>query len=61
MTLPQLQNQGSGRLGPFCQLIYEKTLTYTKLQIKHSEEHSTLILAKTWVSFIVHVNIQPFN
>jgi len=31
MTLPQLQNQGSGRLGPFCQLIYEKTLTYIKL------------------------------
>jgi hypothetical protein len=31
MTLPQLQNQGSGHLGPFCQLIYEKTLNYIKL------------------------------
>ena len=62
MPLLQLQNQVCGRLGPFCQLICEKTtLTYIKLQIKHSEEHFTLILAKTGDSFIVHVIIQPFN
>ena len=30
-TLQQLQNQGSGRIGPFSQLIYEQTLTYIKL------------------------------
>ena len=30
-TLQQLQNQGSGRLGTFSQLIYEQTFTYIKL------------------------------
>ena len=31
MTLQQLQNQGSGCLAPFSQLIYKHTLTYIKL------------------------------